>query len=104
MFYSELEDTLKNGSRKKHGESSQSSTEIPHSYMGNSLRFLGDTSTSLHGHEKNFKQNMEEMISAFQKFGDGWKEHLNNLNDRADMLIEESGKLRILLNDYARNI
>ncbi|KAL8135951.1 hypothetical protein AgCh_010535 [Apium graveolens] len=38
--FNEIENTLKNRSRKKCGESSQSSIEIPHSYTGNSLRFL----------------------------------------------------------------
>ena len=104
IFHSEIESTLKNGSRKKRGESSQSSTEISHSYTVDSRRFVGDTSTSLHGHENKFKQNTEKMVSAFEKFGDGWKEHLNTLNACADMLSEESGKLRILLDDYARNI
>ena len=44
------------------------------------------------------------MMSAFQKFDDGWKEYLANFNAQADKLIESIGRIRILIDDYSRNI
>ena len=56
LFCREIEDVLKTGKRKKREDSSGSSSEISQSYMEDSRRLLSDTSTSLGGHEKTFKQ------------------------------------------------
>ena len=104
LLYSNIEDILQNGSRKKRGESSQINEEIATSYMKNQPKFLSDTSSSLCGHETTLKLTAAEMMSAFQKFDDGWKEHLANFNAQADKLIESIGRIRILMDDSSRNI
>lgn len=95
---------MKGGKHAKVGESSQQNIQLPTAYAQNEGKFLSDTSISLKGHAKEFKEKTEEMSNLFQNFGEAWKTKLKDLNAQADQMVEQTATMRIELSKFSSKI
>ena len=86
------------------GQSSQQETPIDNAYVGRERRFVDDTETSLNGHVKHFKEQLEDMLAGFKTFEAQWTEKLNDWITKAGDIEENRAKLRVKLLEFKRNI
>ena len=86
------------------GQPSQQETPIDNAYLGRERRFVDDTKTSLNGHVKQFREQLEEMLTGFKTFEAQWTEKLNDWITKAGEMEENMEKLGGQLLEFTRNI
>ena len=86
------------------GQSSQQETPIDNAYLGRERRFVDDKQTSLNGHVKHFREQLEDMLAGFKTFEAQWAEKLNDRITKAGEMEENRAKLSGQLFDFKRII
>lgn len=103
-FFREIIKILKADDMGKVPEISQEKLVLPASYAKDTVKFLDDTSSSLHNHNKDLQENVKNMINQFQKSSDIWKAKLNDLNIQADRMVSQRRILHTQMYAFKKNI
>lgn len=85
-------------------ESSQQSLQIDTAYLGREQKFVEDTSTSLVGHVKQFREHLEEMLTGFKTFEAEWIKKINDWLIKVGEMEEHRSTMSGRLFDFSHNI